>query len=157
MLNRIALSALPTSLETVVADSFELILLGSTRQFVLSDNRILAYSGKKSLVVGGINYDNESTEMFACRASTKNEQGTISKLWGSLPWAEKESKDLVALMKAGGFAVGFMSGTNAREKAVVDSLESKTGWRVLHFATHGFFTSKTKTESDAPKAFMAME
>jgi CHAT domain-containing protein/tetratricopeptide (TPR) repeat protein len=141
LLHRINLAAVPTSLETVVADSVELILVSSTRQIILNDELVGYYSGSKSLVVGGIDYDYESAEVIASRSSFSKTQGTATRQWGSLAWAEKESNEIVNLLKSERYDVEFISGKNAREPFVVDSLESKTGWRILHFATHGYFTN----------------
>ncbi len=141
LLNRINLSAIPTSLETVLADSVELIWVSSTRQVILSDEQTAAYSGSKSLVVGGVDYDFESSEIVASRSSDSKTQGTATRQWGSLAWAEKESNEIVNLLRSEKYDVQFVNGKNAREPAVVDSLESEKGWRILHFATHGYFTN----------------
>jgi len=153
LLNRINLSALPTSLETVLADSVELILVGSTRQVILNDEQIGAYSGSKSLVVGGIDYDFESAEIVASRSSNAKTQGTATQQWGSLAWAEKESNEIVNLLRSERYNVQFINGKNAREPFVIDSLESKDGWRILHFATHGYFTNKSTSLPETKSGF----
>ncbi|MBK8643785.1 MAG: CHAT domain-containing protein [Saprospiraceae bacterium] len=153
LLNRINLSAIPTSLETVLADSVELILVGSTRQVILNDEQTGAYTGSKSLVVGGIDYDFESAEIVASRSSNSKTQGTATQQWGSLAWAEKESNEIVNLLRNERYNVQFINGKNAREPFVVDSLESKDGWRILHFATHGYFTNKSTTAPELKSGF----
>ncbi len=149
LLHRISISALPTSLETVVADSIELVLLGSTRKVVPSNDRILAYSGKKSLVIGGIEYHNSSQgEILASRSNTAR------KIWDHLPWAEKESKEVAELLEQAAFDVSYLAGIAPNEMTVVDTLEaSSEGWRVLHIATHGFFSANSTFEQKSQTNF----
>ncbi|MEI2695032.1 MAG: CHAT domain-containing tetratricopeptide repeat protein [Saprospiraceae bacterium] len=148
LLNRLNIAALPISLEAVVSDSFEIILMSSTRQIVPTDVQILAYSNKNCLVVSGVDYDIESTETFASRNSNPSTAGTQTKTWTALPWAEKEGVDVSKLLQSNGFKVASLQNTIATEKGIFDSLESKKNWRILHFATHGYFnTSKNQTPS----------
>ena len=141
LLNRLNIAALPISLETVVSDSFEIILMSSSRQIIPNDVQILAYSNKNCLVVGGIDYDIESPEAFASRNSKSSPTGTQTKIWAALPWAEKESSEVTNLLQTAGFKVSSLKNSYATEKGVLDSLESNNYWRILHFATHGFFYS----------------
>ncbi len=141
LLHRIALSALPTSLETVVADSMELVLLGSSRQVIPSDQHILAYSGKNALVVGGVAYESKPGDNLASRSESQT--GVARKHWDYLPWAEKESQDVAGLLKGAAFEVNYLDGMDANEKTVTEDLENSKGWRVLHVATHGFFSANS--------------
>lgn len=134
LLHRVAFSAIPTSLETVVADSTELVFLSSTKYILPNDKKILSYPGTKTLVVGGVNYDSEANELVASRSSN---QSTMQ--WTYLPWAAKESQDVTDILNNGGFQVSYLKGSAATEKAVQDTLNAKDGFRLLHFATHGFF------------------
>ncbi len=147
LLNRINLAALPTSLETLVSDSIEIIMINSTRQLVANDTKILAYAGNKCLVVGGINYDIESTNAYASRTSTPAAEGIQTKIWNALPWAEKESNEVSKLLQTGGYTVSTLKNENATDKAVLDSLELKNTYRIIHFATHGFFNSNSNQEN----------
>ena len=152
LLHRISIAALPTSLETVVADSIELILLGSTRNVVPTNDRILAYTGKKSLVVGGIEYQNEANgEILASRSSSTNAD---RKFWDYLPWAEKESKEVADLLEQAKYEVSYLEGLTPEEQTIMDTLENNNeGWRVMHLATHGFFSAKPSEADKSSTSF----
>lgn len=153
LLSRVNLAALPTSLETVVADSIELILVSSTRQVVPSDENIMAYSAKKTIVVGGIDYDHKTPEVVSTDTLSAITQRSFNKVWGALPWAEKESNEVAKLLMNQGYYVNYMKSTDAREKMVVDSLENLHGYRIIHFATHGYFKSGTKSDEQESSGF----
>ncbi len=132
-LHRIAIAALPTSFETVVSDSFELVLKTSSREVILRDNRILNYSDKSSLLIGGIQYDGEQTDQLASRSKDGHQS------WQYLPWAEKESQQISQQLTQAGYRVELLSGNEANEYNVIHSLGEEEGWRIIHIATHGYF------------------
>ncbi len=149
LLNRVAFAAIPTALETVIADSIELVYLSSTKQIVPVDHRILAYSETATLVIGGVLYDTETNEIVVSRTTS----GKLQNQWQYLPWAEKESKEVAAILKKANFRVSYLEGTNASESRVVDSLEKTRGYRVLHFATHGYFSNNRDDENSSTSNF----
>ncbi|MBP6810016.1 MAG: CHAT domain-containing protein [Saprospiraceae bacterium] len=136
LLHRIALSALPIGLESVISDSMELILLNSTRQVIPQDDRILYYSSKNILVVGGIEYGSAHLEGIANRASNPSSK---RQMWDFLAWAEKECGEVANTFTKSGFQAITMKGVLATEAAVTKNMERPEGWRILHFATHGYF------------------
>ncbi len=146
-LHRIAIAALPTSLETVVSDSFELILKSSSRQVIPRNDRIMNYSAKTSLLVGGVQYDGIGADQLASRSKDGQQ------IWQYLPWAEKESLQISDQLKNNGYNVQMLSGTNADEFNVTQSMEQLSGWRVIHFATHGYFNTQSDQRKDSEGGF----
>ncbi len=142
LLHRISFSAIPTSLENVVSDSIQLIYLGSSKQVIPNDQKILSYNSNRSLIIGGVKYDTESSDLVASRSGNQTKQQ-----WNYLPWAAKESQDVSDLLKTGGQEVCYLKGADASEKNVMDSLTSQHGFRVLHFATHGYFKGSVDDNS----------
>ncbi len=146
-LHRIAIAALPTSLETVVSDSIELVLFSSSRRVVPQNNRIMAFSDKTSFLVGGVQYDGETSGELASRS--KNTRLT----WNYLPWAEKESNSVAEQLSAAGFTVNMLKGTEANEQNISQSIERPEGWRIIHFATHGYFHDESTPTQETEGSF----
>jgi tetratricopeptide (TPR) repeat protein len=151
LLNRVAFAAIPTSLENVISDSIHLIYLSSTKQVIPNDLRIMAYSGNHALVVGGVLYDSEPVEMVASRTGTSTDQKKIQ--WQYLPWAEKESKEVITNLKKANFSVSYFAGNNATENRLLDSLEKSEDYRLIHFATHGYFANSTEHDQKGSSNF----
>ncbi|MCF8238992.1 MAG: CHAT domain-containing protein [Saprospiraceae bacterium] len=146
-LHRVAIAALPTSLETVVSDSFELVLYASTRQVVPQNNRIMAYSEKTSFIVGGVQFDGGAPNELASRSKD------LTQKWSFLPWAEKESQSVSEQLQAAGYKVNMLSGLDADEQHVKQTMEDPAGWRIIHFATHGYFHADTAAPVEAEGSF----
>ncbi len=141
LLHRLAFSAIPTSIESVVSDSIELVYLSSSKQIIPNDQKIMSYEAIRSLVVGGVNYDLNASDLVASRSNSSTKQQ-----WSYLPWAEKESQDVVDNLSSNGYTVRYLKGLEASEKNVLDNLSQNQGFRILHFATHGFFKDIVEEE-----------
>ncbi|MFN8280228.1 MAG: CHAT domain-containing tetratricopeptide repeat protein [Saprospiraceae bacterium] len=141
LIHRIAFSAIPLTMESFVSDSFELVYMSSSKQVLPDDQKIMTYTGKRTLIVGGVNYDSGSGELVASRSGNQT-----TKQWSYLPWAAKESQDVTDIFKSGDYNVSYLKGMDASEKNVLDSLDSREGFRVLHFATHGYFKGNAPAE-----------
>lgn len=155
LLHRINLSAIPVTYDSVLADRYQLVRLGSTRQLVNSDKIDLI---KNDLVAfGGIQYDMDSTALvtdikklenpeFATRGQSNPEnQGS----WGFLAWTEREVDAIGAVAKTASFETEIRTNFQASEeafKSYARSLDDRTksSPKVLHLATHGYFSPDPK-------------
>ncbi|MCB0524717.1 MAG: tetratricopeptide repeat protein [Lewinellaceae bacterium] len=144
LLNQIALSALPITFDSVIADKVEMVYESSTWQVVPNDKTIFAYSGNKAMVIGGVDYGPEPPPAMASRA----EGGDDIRYWRPLPYAKVESQSVSKILKEAKYEVVMLDGQKARESTVVDSLENaEAGYRVIYMATHGFFAPKSASDN----------
>ncbi|MEZ4926258.1 MAG: tetratricopeptide repeat protein [Saprospiraceae bacterium] len=167
LLHRLNLAAIPVNLDSVLADRYQLVELGSTRQLVVpSDAKPAA---NVAVLFGGIHYDADDTAISQANAgldsvsmATRGELSfsyTDSTLrvgtWGPLPFTGREVSGVEKTLKAAGFQTSTSQGYAATEeafKAIGRSLrdDKKGSPRILHIATHGFFFPDPKTSPANP-------
>ncbi len=163
LLHRINLAAIPLppdergheGMDSTLADKYHLIELGSTRQLIMHGQS--SFTGNEAILFGGIRFDMDSTAIFAANDSLADlaSRGPVEEVdfgtsstgeqWNYLKWTEKEVKTLAQIMSAAGFSSESRTSFNATEEAFKWIGAKGNSPRILHIATHGFFSPDPKT------------
>ncbi len=161
ILNRINLAAIPVAGQIqALADRYQLIELGSTRQLVVPTT--IKPAANDAVLFGGIAYDSDSTAMSQANAGLDSvsiaSRGELSfaytdstlrtGAWNALPFTDREVSGVEKTLKAVGFQSDTRRGFAATEEAFKTlGAGGKASPRVLHLATHGFFFPDPKSTS----------
>jgi CHAT domain-containing protein len=152
LLHRINLGAVPFSADSVLADRYHLLELGNPRE-ILSNASNQTYSNT-ALLFGGIQYEMDSTAIFAANARSISSSDLVTRgetpsfdvadgsrggSWGYLSGTEKEVQSVAGILGADGFDVDTRKGFDATEEAFKTIGSNGPSPRILHIATHGFF------------------
>lgn len=159
LLHRINLGAINLALDTVLANRYTLVELGSTRSLVVQEKVNMA--NNQALVMGGINYDNgkkaqpatvfdidsmahaQQSEVTFSRTSIDS---TFKEYWGTLPYSGKEADTIGLLLQKSKIPSLLLKGYNATEEAFYKSVRHNgTSPRIIHLATHGYFLPDPKS------------
>jgi len=159
LLHRLNLGAIPINCDSTLADQYNLIALGSTRQLVGQlDSR---FNNKEAILFGGIQFEMDSAAIIAANAlllgtdmasrrrvpiesETSMQRGGT---WNFLKWTEKEVDALTPIISSGGLVPKTLKGFEATEEAFKSIGTRGESPRVLHLATHGFFFPDPKDSS----------
>jgi CHAT domain-containing protein len=157
LIHRINMGAIPVALDTTLSDRYRLVQLGSTRSVVVSTNN--ERINTNSLIIGGISYDIDSTRLlrtlhaldsfsYTSRGEKcvgrQDSSSNYIEYWSSLPYTEKEAKNISEIMRTAGYNVTNLSSYDAVEEIFHKINSSGDSPRVLHIATHGFFLPDSK-------------
>ncbi len=160
LLHRLHLAAIPINLDSVLADRYQLIELGSTRQLVVPTTTQSA--ANDALLFGGIRYDSDSTAIVQANAALDSvsftSRGELSfaytdstlriGTWSELPFTDREVRSVAGSLKTAGIQVDTRLGYAATEETFKRIGQNITpSPRILHLATHGFFFPDPKTTS----------
>ncbi|MDX2134945.1 MAG: CHAT domain-containing protein [Saprospiraceae bacterium] len=156
LLHRINLGAIPLRYDSVLADRYDLVQLGSTRQRVVPTRVNTAQND--AVLFGGIRYEADSVALavdaladsfaVASRSMSREDAfsfaGADSTLrndpWKYLPFTEKEATAIAGVLRQTGVQTRMLSGYQATEEAFKSiGANKKTSPRILHLATHGYF------------------
>ncbi|MBC7774275.1 MAG: tetratricopeptide repeat protein [Phycisphaerae bacterium] len=145
----LAAIAMPGTAQTL-ADKYDLVQLGSTRQLVVHGFAIPTTTHTAALF-GGLRYEQEKPAATPDSAQQTNPSYDVSALrsalggrggeaWSYLPGTEKEVKNAAATLGKAGYSVQMLSGDDGSESAFkMLGKDGKPAPTVLHIATHGFF------------------
>jgi CHAT domain-containing protein len=161
LVHRLNLGAVLINADSTLADKFQLIQLGSTRQLVIPAER--KSSNNEALLFGGIRYELDSAairhidstrEVTAAIATTTNKKDSNpakirslaqSESWRYLLYTDKEVVAIEEIMKSAKLQTQLFNGYSASEEAFKRiGANGKNSPRILHIATHGFFFSDQK-------------
>jgi CHAT domain-containing protein len=155
LLHRLSLADLPTGNKASIGDIYDLSIISSTRQLVVSQP--VVNTKKTALFFGGIQYDMDSTAYFNT-SDTRSGNGmrgaptgfyADSTLrggsWKYLPGTEKEATELSQTAKSKGFDSQVLLGFTASEERF-KALDGQSP-QILHLATHGFFFPDAENKS----------
>lgn len=138
--NQINLEAIPTPDGKYIIDNTNIVLVSNTKDLFLNKTRSKAVSAGNTATMFG-------NPKFYLTASTGN--------WASLPGTEREVEQLQGLLKQRSWATDEYVENFASEGKV----KEVTSPKILHFATHGFYTPTIEksemeelTESEAAMA-----
>jgi CHAT domain-containing protein/Flp pilus assembly protein TadD len=160
LLHCVNLAAVELPEGEMLADRYNLIQLGSTRQICLQPKTTpnAALQGETALIFGGIRYDIDSVGMAGAEAPTtelRDESGDALRggAWNYLKGTEKEANVLERTMIVAGLHPQVRRGYAASEEAF--KIPAPPSPLVLHFATHGFFypdpeNNRQKTKGNEP-------
>jgi CHAT domain-containing protein/Flp pilus assembly protein TadD len=167
MLHRLNLSAIHTNEVSVMADRFDMKMLGSTRQLALDESAKM--QNNEMVLLGGLQYepgnqvDNNTTAVDVASSRRGDpyelpEEELRGGDWKFLPGTEQETGALSKIALSNGWNVQLLSGTSGTESAIYALSEQQiTSPRVLHFATHAFFfpdpDELTAPENEGASAF----
>ncbi|MCC6724944.1 MAG: CHAT domain-containing protein, partial [Saprospiraceae bacterium] len=156
LLHRINLGAIPINDEETLADRFELVEMGSTRQLIVGSSQ-LAVGNSLAVLFGGVQYDMDSLAIAAANANIQVDllasrstatrglsfSTTDSNLrggtWNYLKWTDKEVSSIEPVLENGGITCSLSKGYEATEEAFKTIGVGQPSPRILHIATHGFF------------------
>ena len=150
LLHLVNLAAIPLTETEVLADLYQVRILGSTRKLVTFDVRSI--QKVTAVLYGGVVYDADSTFLamhypntsqdLASRA--QKQVSTTENLghgedWAFLKWTEKEITGIESVLDKSGCTSKIFSGASATEESfkMIDDQPDKP--TVIHLATHGFF------------------
>ncbi|MEZ4927366.1 MAG: CHAT domain-containing tetratricopeptide repeat protein [Saprospiraceae bacterium] len=150
LMHRLNLAAIPISPDTILADRYQLVELGSTRQLISQNDE--SFDKNDAILFGGIQYDMDSSAIFMAneallhqdivsRGITEDDFGGAfgDGTWKYLKWTEKEVDAVGNILSAGGFVQQTRKGFDATEEVFKNIGSAGPSPRVLHVATHGFF------------------
>ncbi len=138
--------------ETTLADRYQLVELGSTRQLAVG-SRQSAAKGTDALLYGGIKYEMDSMAIASAISSLDdnplatrrgldfaNADSTLrGGKWNYLRWTDVEVNSTQDILLSAGLQATARKGYDATEESFKAIGTSGPSPRVLHLATHGFF------------------
>lgn len=138
--NQINLEAIPTPDGKYIIDNANIVLVSNTKDLYLNKVKSRPVAASNSATMFG-------NPKFYLTASTGN--------WASLPGTEREVEQLQGLLKQRSWATDEYVENSASE----DKVKEVSSPKILHFATHGFYTPSIEqneleqlTESEAAMA-----
>lgn len=141
LLHRLNLAAIAKNDTQRLGDVYDLRQLSSTRQ--LAQNSTFNSTTERSLLVGNVTYDADSTQLVAVNRSYSNTQGeqyaarnlaqSRGGAWGALANTGPEIKTIAMLSPQ----ADTLTAHRATEEAFYYYLGKQP--RIVHLATHGFF------------------
>ena len=152
LMHRLNLGAIPIDGENTLADTINLVQLGSTRQLVVPN--AVNIVNQEALLVGAVQYELDSAaiaerkisaEMLASRGQEDRKLNIDpvpvqrGSAWTFLNWTNKEVSSIQSIAKAAGMAPDTRTGNAATEEAFKQIGRGKPSPRSIHLATHGYF------------------
>lgn len=153
LLHRINMHAIPISKDQVLDDKYQLIEITSSRKLITNNQN--TYNSKNALLLGGIQFDADSsiisTESMVVSRSrgefTFNNIDSSLRMgsWNYLLGTDREVSEIGKILKSSGYQVNLKRGNDASEtyfKEICSGLKASPG--ILHIATHGYFFQDPK-------------
>ncbi|MCC7028540.1 MAG: CHAT domain-containing protein [Saprospiraceae bacterium] len=148
LMHRINLDAIPLSETETLADKYQLIELGSTRQLVFPNQIKNVYND--AVLFGGIQFDQDTAIQNNEPLITSRSRGGMSFRsmdstlrggnWNYLAGTEREVNTIEKMMQSVGLKTNLKKGYNATEEAFKNiGSNNAPSPRILHIATHGYF------------------
>ncbi len=159
LLHRLNLEAIQTKNGKTLADQFQFVPLGSTRQLVVPQY-FTKIENQAAVIFGGIKYEADSTSIFQGNTNlvvSRNAEGSRGfnfsqadstlrgNVWKYLPATETEAQNIDNQLKMAGFQTQKMTGFAASEEVLKMVGSHNISPKILHIATHGFFFPDPKT------------
>jgi CHAT domain-containing protein len=165
LLHRINLGAVTIGLDSVLSDRYKLVELGSTRSLVVAEKAPIP--NQQALVMGGIQYDSDSTALraavfaldtisYATRSAVQfyrpASDSTLVEYWGPLPYTGREADNIGAFLRKSRIPSIVLKGYDATEEAFYKAVRLEgASPRIIHLATHGYFLPDPKSSDEAEK------
>jgi len=172
LLHYLNLAAIPTPEGKPFGDARQIVLLGSTRSLVISNNSG-QNKGSGAYLSGGIRYDTDSsllslanqnialrsTELSGAPVFHPDSSATRAGDLNYLPATATEVLEIGQMLRAANFSTKVDTGFYASEEAVRSLGIGKPSPRIIHLATHGYFfpdPKGKKTKDDAQESVFKM-
>jgi CHAT domain-containing protein len=151
LLHRMNVSAIPVTIDSVLADYYQLIELNSTRQLIIPD--LINANSNDAFLFGGVDYESDSSFSplsLPIDISYAKSRGAIAfqdvdstlvvGRWDYLPFTEREVTSIHKIMEKGNLRPNLYQGSHATEAAFKSIGTGQVpSPRVIHLATHGYF------------------
>ncbi|MCC7028539.1 MAG: CHAT domain-containing protein [Saprospiraceae bacterium] len=155
LLHRINLDAIPVSETETLADKYQLIELGSTRQLVIPIK--IKEPNNEAVLFGGIQYELDSSNVYEANLASRS-RGTLSfssvdstlrgGTWNYLTGTEREVNTIEKIMHRAGVQTKLKKGNKATEESFKNiGINNLPSPRILHIATHGYFFPDDRANS----------
>ncbi len=153
LLHRLNIGAIPLSEDSILADRYRLVQLGSTRQLVVSEEQTPAPSNTTAALFGGIQYEMDSTAILQANAGfsvgevavrgemvfSQSDSTLRGGSWNYLKRTGVEVDSLASMLQRAGIRSTVKKGYEATEETFKQMGKNEPSPRILHVATHGFF------------------
>ena len=135
--------------DDMLASSYNLVQLGSTRQLVEPDQ--MKFSSNNALLFGGLKFDFDTNKLVFDSVVQKSSTVQVvpgiaernltnrGESWGFLPGTAKEVNEIEALLRKESIEVTCLREYAGTEEAFKSIGQVGQSPRILHMATHGFF------------------
>lgn len=138
ILHNIALHAIPTGLESVVSDEFNLMQMTSFKNLFRRAYTPYEEGVNKALLIGGVKYGQAE--------NSKVENRNKRKLWNNLPFSELEIQAINDIVEHSSYDTETLMGDAPEKSRVKQLLSDNKNIRLIHFATHGYFETEDLLE-----------
>jgi CHAT domain-containing protein len=149
-LHRVNFGAISVGKNQMLADRYQLVMMGSTRQLAQDSESDEPNDRLTAAIFGGVVYESDSLAVPAENAGLENaslnyyfaenaNRSLLGDHWQYLPHTEKEASEAAALLTAEGYQVDYRKGVAASEEAFKSMSKGHDSPKVIHVATHGFF------------------
>ncbi|MBV6439178.1 MAG: CHAT domain-containing protein [Haliscomenobacteraceae bacterium CHB4] len=166
LLHRFNFDAIPVSPDSVLADRYRLIEIGSTRQLVIPSPDV--FHNQTALLYGGVQYQMDSAtlarvDMIGLENVASRDRVSFSPPdsahrgdnWYYLPGSAREVDTISRIMRIAGMPFVVRKGYSASEESFKQIGQDEPSPRVLHLATHGFFFPDPKDTTLNDRRLMA--
>ena len=139
LLHRLNLAAIATSVMSTLGNKYHLAILNSTRQLVLPAPAVSR--DNQAVLIGGVDYGEEADVASPERSSGER--------WEMLAYTSLEVDEIAATLQQQAYTTRLLKGKEASEEAFKQLGVKESSPRVLHIATHGFFSPKPQPADTA--------
>lgn len=130
LLQRINISAIALDEFEILADRYEVHLIGSARK-LMQEEAVIDYPDSAGLI-GGLDYNGDDQEI-----ASRSRAGAG---WNKLKWTEKEISKVQEYLMQKDYEINLFTGHEASEAVLKSVLsQARRSPRIVHIATHGFF------------------
>jgi CHAT domain-containing protein len=151
LINLISLAALPVNGTACLAEKYDLVRMGSTRDLVSPAEKSLITN---AVVYGGINYDTLLPAAIAKAGSPGNTSagampgeiafnGAVRAGFGYLPGTLQEAQTIAGSLTGKGIKSTTLTGLEAREETFTALSGASSAPSLIHISTHGFYLPDT--------------
>lgn len=145
ILHRISFYALasPENEINYLMKEYDLYILGSSRKIPdASETNLISYKNAQVLLVGGLDYGSGAGDI------TSRSGNINGHIYDKLQFTDSEVDKIKQILSKQGMIVSVFKQSNARKEVILDTLQRNTGkWKMLHFATHGYYNPDTINNS----------
>lgn len=156
-LHRINFNAIPDATNTLLAERYQLIQMGSTRHVVVPPDAKI--NNNNAVLFGGIQYNADtttSTRQLLSTLPSAADENLVSRggqnkpgiPWSDLPFTDLEVTNIERMLADNHLKPLVRRGITATEESFKRLGQASASPRILHIATHGFFFPDTKDSAD---------